>query len=66
MNAVSKTRLRLWQWTKDLLLLAAILLVVIYPSPAYKAALRGMELFSFYRSARTDPVPDPLPHLFKD
>lgn len=48
MNAVSKPiRTRIRQWARDLLLLAAILLVVIFPSPAFQAALRGMELFLF-------------------
>lgn len=38
---------RLWRWAKDLALLAAILLIVLFPSTAYRAALRGMELFLF-------------------
>ena len=40
-------RPRIMQWVRDMLLLAAILLIVLYPSPAYRAALRGMELFLF-------------------
>ena len=40
-------RPRMFQWIRDLSLLAAILLIVLFPSPAYRAALRGMELFLF-------------------
>jgi sporulation integral membrane protein YlbJ len=49
MNAKAKpqNRQRILRWVKDLLLLAAILLIVRFPSPAYRAALRGMELFLF-------------------
>lgn len=46
-NARPHIRRRILQWVKDLLLLAAILLIVLFPSPAYRAALRGMELFLF-------------------
>ena len=47
MNAKAKPHIRILQWIRDLSLLAAILLIVLYPSPAYRAALKGMELFLF-------------------
>jgi|GEM_PF-3488611 len=46
-KAKPSIRPRVFQWVRDLLLFAAILLIVLFPSPAYRAALRGMELFLF-------------------
>lgn len=46
-NAKPPIRTRVMQWARDLLLFAAILLIVLFPSPAYRAALKGMELFLF-------------------
>lgn len=40
-------RPRVLAWVRDLSLFAAILLIVLFPSPAYRAALKGMELFLF-------------------